>query len=105
MCTIVMDALRDSNAQVEADVQRVVGMKWWKPKASEELCNRLLHTIYMGVSGYSSEKTRSRAHRLADTVAANHTGMNIDHIFQAERNLSLQYLAPTPHVRQWISSQ
>lgn len=96
MCTIVVDALQDGNVHVEADVQRVVRVKGWKPKTTEELCNRILHTIYMGASGHSSEKTRSPARRLAEALSAHHTDMNIDPVFQAEKDLYRQYLGHTP---------
>jgi NAD+ synthase (glutamine-hydrolysing) len=96
MCRLVMNAIRAKNAQVMADVQRVVGTKSWTPKSPSDLCNRILHTIYMGVSGHSSEKTRFRARRLAEAIGAHHIDMNIDHVFQAEKDLLRQYLGHTP---------
>jgi NAD+ synthase (glutamine-hydrolysing) len=105
MCSIIMGAIQNGDAQVEADVQRVVGIKGWKPRNAEELCNRLLHTIYMGVSGHSSDRTRSRARRLAEDVGAHHTDMNIDHVFQAEKDLSRQYLGHTPTFDSGLSAE
>jgi NAD+ synthase (glutamine-hydrolysing) len=96
MCRLVIKALRNGNKQVAADVQRIVGMKDWLPDSPQELCNHILHTIYMGMSGHSSEQTRSRACRLAQDLGAHHTDMNIDSVYQAETDLFRQYLGHTP---------
>jgi len=52
MCRIVYAALLDGNSQVKEDVSRIAG--WgetsWQPKSAKELCNRILHAVYMGVS-------------------------------------------------------
>jgi NAD+ synthase (glutamine-hydrolysing) len=96
MCRLVIDALQAGNTQVKADVQRIAGAKDWLPRNPSELCNRILHTIYMGVSGHSSEKTRSRARRLAEAIGSHYTDMNIDHVYQAEKDLLRQYIGHTP---------
>jgi NAD+ synthase (glutamine-hydrolysing) len=96
MCRLVMEALEDGNAEVAADMQCIVGLGNWWPKDPKELCNRILHTINMGVSGHSSEQTRSRAYRLAQKLGAHHTDMNIDNVYQAEGDLLRQYLGHTP---------
>lgn len=96
MCRIVTEAIQAGNAQVLADVQRIVGVKDWQPTTPQELCNRILHTVYMGVSGISSEKTRSRAQRLAHDLRAYHTDIKIDDVFQAEKSLLQQYVGYTP---------
>jgi NAD+ synthase (glutamine-hydrolysing) len=96
LCRIVVDALQKGNAQVEADVRCVVWEKEWLPKTPEELCNRILHTVYMGVNGHSSETTRSRARRLAQHIGAYHTDMNIDSVYQTEKDLARQYLGHAP---------
>jgi NAD+ synthase (glutamine-hydrolysing) len=96
MCRLVMQALKQGNAQVRIDVRRVVGSTEWLPETPQKLCDRILHTMYMGVSGPSSDKTRSRAHRLAQDIGAHHTDMNIDNAFRAERDLLQQYIGHTP---------
>jgi NAD+ synthase (glutamine-hydrolysing) len=50
----------------------------------------------MGVSGISSEKSRSRASRFAQDIGAYHTDMNIDDAYQTEKGLSRQYLGHRP---------
>jgi NAD+ synthase (glutamine-hydrolysing) len=96
MCRLVLKALEDGNAQVAADMQHIVGLKNWWPKGPEELRNRILHTIYMGVSGHSSEQTRSRVYRLAQKLGSHHTDMSVDSVYQAEADLLRQYLGHTP---------
>jgi NAD+ synthase (glutamine-hydrolysing) len=105
MCRLVMSAMRAKNAQVKADVQRIVGLKDWVPQSPSELCNRILHTICMGVSGHSSEKTRSQARRLAEAIGARHTDIKIDHVFQAEKDLLCRYLGHTPSFESGLQAE
>ncbi|RAR01056.1 glutamine-dependent nad(+) synthetase [Stemphylium lycopersici] len=95
MCYLVFDALRDGN-EVAMDVQRVIGTRVSLPKTPQELCNRILHTVYLGVTGCSSEETCSRAQRLAEGIGAHHIDMSIDTVYQAERDLLPQYTGFTP---------
>jgi NAD+ synthase (glutamine-hydrolysing) len=96
ICRIVVDAICKGNAQVESDVQRITGAQSWQPNTPQELCNRILHTVYMGVSGISSQDTRCRAQRLAQDTGAYHTDMNIDSVYHAEKNLLREYLGYVP---------
>lgn len=93
MCRIVMRALKDGNEAVKKDVQRIAGpyeKEGWLPSTPQDLCNKILHTVYMGMKTQSSQETRSRAQRLADDIGAHHTDMNIDDVFHAEKNLLTQ---------------
>ncbi|KAF2193783.1 putative glutamine-dependent NAD(+) synthetase [Zopfia rhizophila CBS 207.26] len=102
MCRIVMDALKEGNAQVNADVQRVAGAyeaEGWLPKTPQELCNRIFHTVYMGMASQSSKETRSRAERLARDIGSYHTDMNIDDVFHAEKNLLTQSTGFEPNFK------
>ncbi|KAF2022838.1 putative glutamine dependent NAD+ synthetase [Setomelanomma holmii] len=96
MCRIVVDAIGAGNAQVKADMQRIVGVSGSLPKTPHELCQGILHTVYMGVSGISSEETRSRALRLAESIHSYHTDMDIDNVYHAEKDLLRQYLGCAP---------
>ncbi|KAF2493497.1 glutamine-dependent NAD(+) synthetase with GAT domain-containing protein [Lophium mytilinum] len=93
MCRIVIEAIKAGNAQVIADVQRIAGAfedEGWLPQTPEELCKNIFHTVYMGMEKQSSVETRSRAQRLAADIGAYHTDMNIDTVFNAEKNLLTQ---------------
>ena len=91
MCRVVMAAVDEKNQQVIADVQRIVRYpqtgEGWLPSTPEELCNYILHTMYMGVTAHSSVETRSRAQQLADSIGAYHFDMDIDELFAAQRSL------------------
>jgi NAD+ synthase (glutamine-hydrolysing) len=48
MCRVVIKALEAGNSQVEADVRRIASWGEEKlPSTAEELCNRVLHCVYM----------------------------------------------------------
>jgi NAD+ synthase (glutamine-hydrolysing) len=99
MCRQVMKALEEGNTQVKEDVQRIAGAseaEGWLPKTPQELCNKILHTVYMGMEKQSSTETRSRAERLAKDIGAYHTDMNIDKAFEAQRDLLTQATGFTP---------
>ena len=91
MCRVVMVAIKERNKQVIADVQHIIRYpetgEGWLPSTPKELCNYILHTIYMGVTAHSSAETRSRAQKLADSIGAYHLDMDIDELFTAQRNL------------------
>ncbi|KAH7061801.1 glutamine-dependent NAD(+) synthetase [Paraphoma chrysanthemicola] len=96
MCRTVLVAIQGGNKQVETDVQTIVRRPEWLPKTPHELCNHILHTMFMGVSGHSSQATRDRAQDLACHIGAYHRDVNIDSIFEAEKHLSRQYLNHLP---------
>lgn len=53
------------------------------PTDSRELAGRILHTIYMGSSGSSSESTKNLASTLAKEVGAWHTSLDIEGVIEA----------------------
>lgn len=101
MCRIVMQALKDGNKQVEEDVRRLISAYGERnlPTTAQELCNKILHTCYMGMESQSSQETRSRAERLAKDIGAYHTDLNIDSVFHAEKNLLTQATGFEPNFR------
>ncbi|KAF2749564.1 NAD+ synthetase [Sporormia fimetaria CBS 119925] len=102
MCRIVMQALKDGNKQVEEDVRRLTsayGDSEKLPTTAQELCNKILHTCYLGMESQSSQETRSRAERLAKDIGAYHTDLNIDSVFHAEKNLLTQATGFEPNFK------
>jgi NAD+ synthase (glutamine-hydrolysing) len=70
MCREIVRAVASGNEQVISGVRRVAGNSdepTYLPVDPRELCNRILHTCYMGTE-YSSKATRSRAKRLAEAI-------------------------------------
>jgi NAD+ synthase (glutamine-hydrolysing) len=102
MCRIVMQALKDGNKRVEDDVRRLTSAyedSTDLPTTAQELCNKILHTCYMGMETQSSEETRSRASRLAKDFGAYHTDLNIDTVFHAEKDLLTQATGFSPQFK------
>jgi NAD+ synthase (glutamine-hydrolysing) len=100
MCRLVVSAL-PLNPQVVADVQRIAGRgeKDWLPSSPQELCNRILHAVYMGMKTQSSAETRSRAKRLAEDTGAYFVDMNIDSGFSAIKGFLPEATGFTPNFR------
>lgn len=93
MCRLVIEACGAGNEQVIADVKRLAKYTEGKiPKTPQELCNQLLHTIYMGMSKQSSKETRSRAKDLSNALNSYHVSLDIDEVYKAQRNLIISSL-------------
>lgn len=89
MCRIVMQAVKDGNEQVIRDVKRIAGgyeKEDWMPKSAQDLCHNTFHTLYMGMASQSSKETRSRAKELSKSIGSYHTDLDIDDIFNAQKN-------------------
>lgn len=73
-----MEAVKADNQQVIQDLRRICAEDEWLPTTSEDLCNRLFHTCYMGTEKNSSRETRQRASDLAQKIGSYHVDVNID---------------------------
>jgi len=87
MCRLAIDAVKAGNKQVIEDVKRLAKYKDKLPQTPQELCNQIFHTVYMGMSKQSSKDTRQRAKDLADAIGAFHKDLDIDEVYQAQKNL------------------
>ena len=84
-----MQAVKAGNEQVIQDVKRIAGAyekEGWMPKSAQDLCHNTFHTLYMGMATQSSKETRSRARELSSSIGSYHTDLDIDDIFNAQRN-------------------
>ncbi|PNH47668.1 hypothetical protein VD0004_g698 [Verticillium dahliae] len=86
MCRLVISAIKDDNQTVITTVKRMFGVAPL-PKTPQELCNRVLHTIYMGMSKQSSHETRQRAKDLSQAMGSYHINLDIDSVYQAQKDL------------------
>ncbi|EAS32013.3 NAD+ synthetase [Coccidioides immitis RS] len=89
MCRLVIEAIEKGNQQVVTDVKRIAGVyekEGWLPKTPQELCYNIFHTVYMGMASQSSKETRSRAKDLSKAIGAYHVDLNIDDIFNAQKD-------------------
>ncbi|CAJ2509374.1 Uu.00g144000.m01.CDS01 [Anthostomella pinea] len=93
MCRMVIEACQAGDEQVVADVKLLAKFGGDKvPDTPEDLCNQLFHTIYMGMSQQSSKETRQRAKDLASAIGSYHVDLDIDEVFNAQRNLIVNSL-------------
>ncbi|KAK4067814.1 hypothetical protein Trihar35433_6374 [Trichoderma harzianum] len=90
MCRLVVQAVKDGNEDVIADVKRLAAYSDKLPDTPEEFCNQIFHTVYMGMANQSSKETRQRAKDLAKRIGSYHTDMNIDDTYHATKNLLTQ---------------
>jgi NAD+ synthase (glutamine-hydrolysing) len=90
MCRLVVQAVKDGNQEVIADVKRLAAFSDKLPDTPEEFCNQIFHTVFMGMAAQSSKETRQRAKDLASRIGSYHTDMNIDDTFHATKNLLTQ---------------
>ncbi|KAI1812978.1 glutamine-dependent NAD synthetase [Poronia punctata] len=86
MCRLVVRAIKDGNQTVIATVRRLFGTAAL-PETAQDLCNRVLHTIYMGMSKQSSHETRQRAKDLSKAVGSYHIDLDIDSVYHAQKDL------------------
>lgn len=89
MCRIVMEAIEEGNHQVIEDVKRIAKYngEGVLPKTPQELCNQIFTTIYMGMKKQSSTETRQRAKDLSDAIGSYHINLDIDDVYEAQKNL------------------
>lgn len=96
MCRLVVENIKAGNKQVIADVKRLAKYSDKLPETPQELCNQIFHTVYMGMSKQSSKETRQRARDLAEAIGAYHVNLDIDHVYEAQRNLIVNSLSFEP---------
>eukprot|EP00899_Mesostigma_viride_P006656 jgi/Mesvir1/15992/Mv08298-RA.1 len=83
MCQLAVQAMREGDEKVKADVQRIAGYGGDAvPENAEELAGRIFSTIYMGTVN-SSDATRTRAKVLASQIGASHLSVAIDSLVSA----------------------
>ncbi|KAL8723256.1 MAG: hypothetical protein Q9181_007324 [Wetmoreana brouardii] len=96
MCRLVVESIKTGNQQVIADVQRLAKFSEKLPESPQELCNQIFHTLYLGMSKQSSKETRQRSKDLSGAIGAYHTGVDIDEVYEAQRNLIVNNLGFEP---------
>lgn len=85
MCRLVAQAIKDGNQQVIEDCQRITTQEhnWVLSANAEDICNKILHTAFLGMEKQSSPDTRARAKELAERMGSHHTSCDIDLVFNA----------------------
>lgn len=96
MCRLAVQDIKAGNKQVIADVKRLARFSDRLPDTPLELCNKLFHTVYLGMSKQSSKETRQRSKILAKAIGAYHVDEDIDIIYEAQRDLLVKALKFEP---------
>ncbi|KAF5003982.1 hypothetical protein FDECE_9522 [Fusarium decemcellulare] len=86
MCRLAILAIKDGNQSVITTLKRLFGDSTL-PRTAQELCHRVLHTVYMGMSKQSSRETRQRATDLSEAIGSYHIDLDIDSVYHAQKNL------------------
>ncbi|RSL86883.1 hypothetical protein CDV31_016332, partial [Fusarium ambrosium] len=86
MCRLAILAIKDGNQSVITTLERLFGDSAL-PRTAQELCHRVLHTVYMGMSKQSSRETRQRAKDLSEAIGSYHIDLDIDSVYHAQKNL------------------
>lgn len=80
MCRIVFKEIQEGNGQVLKDARKVArAAEDWTPSSPEEICNRLLHTSFMGTEN-SSKETQTRSAELSKRIGSYHVDFKMDKI-------------------------
>ncbi len=92
MCRLICQA---KDPLVLQDVQRLLNEPSYVPKDPQELCQRFLHTMYMG-SENSSLETRQRAKDMSESIGSYHLDIKIDTVVEAFLKLFILTTNKTP---------
>ncbi|KAF3181757.1 glutamine-dependent NAD(+) synthetase [Orbilia oligospora] len=91
MCHLVIDAIKSGDCGVINDVQKMCATTDrspdWLPATPNELCNNILHTVYMCMPEHSSAASEKRARELRDSIGAYHLEINIEDGYKAQKDL------------------
>ena len=99
MCQMVVKAAVDGDAQVSADIQRIMGSDTDTPlPTARELAKRLFITVYMGTVN-SSIETQTRAAKLAEQVGAYHMDVKVDSVVSSLTALFTTITGRFPHFK------
>ncbi|QUC23820.1 uncharacterized protein UV8b_08061 [Ustilaginoidea virens] len=97
MARIAIDAMNAGNKTVTDTLKRLFGDQAL-PKTAQELCHRVLHTVYMGARVSSSE-TRRRARDIAASLGSYHLEMSIDPVYDAMKTAVTENLDIHPNFK------
>ncbi|OCT48717.1 putative glutamine-dependent NAD(+) synthetase [Cladophialophora carrionii] len=86
MANVVLQSINAGEDNTLADLRRITGEKDLTVSTPQEIVQRLLHTSFMGTQ-HSGDETRSRSKRLASSIGAYHSDINIDETVTAHENI------------------
>ncbi|KIW65049.1 NAD+ synthetase [Phialophora macrospora] len=86
MADVVLQSINAGEDNTLADLRRITGEKDLIVSTPQEIVRRLLHTCFMAAK-HSGDETRSRSKRLATSIGAYHSDINIDETVTAHENI------------------
>jgi NAD+ synthase (glutamine-hydrolysing) len=86
MANVVLESINSGEASTLADLRRITGEANLTVTTPQDIVKRLLHTCFMGTQ-HSGNETRSRAKKLAASIGAYHSDINIDETITAHENI------------------
>ncbi|KAG7207960.1 hypothetical protein KM043_009544 [Ampulex compressa] len=98
MCEMIIQAVREGDAQVLSDIRKIVGDGEYVPSDPKQLCNTILVTCYMGTENSSAE-TKARAAELAEQIGSYHHSIVIDTAVSAILTIFQQVTKLTPRFK------
>jgi NAD+ synthase (glutamine-hydrolysing) len=91
MAKAVLESINSGDANTLAELRRITGEPALTVEVPQDIVKRLFHTCYMAAQ-HSGSHTRSRARRLAESIGAYHSDVNIDGTVAAHENIVEQAL-------------
>ncbi len=91
MAKVVLQSINSGEGNTLADLRRITGNHNLTVTTPQEIVKRLFHTCYMGTQ-HSGDQTRSRSKRLAESIGAYHSDVNIDETVAAHETIVQQAL-------------
>jgi len=98
MAKVVLESINSGDDNTLADLRRITGEPNLTVKTPQDIVKRLLHTCFMAAQ-HSGDRTRSRAKRLAESIGAYHSDVNIDGTVAAHENIVEQALNFKPRFK------
>lgn len=98
MARLVLESISAGEEKTRDDLRMATGDPKFSPKTPQEIVSRIFHTCYMGTVN-SGDETRSRAKRLAETLGAYHSDINIDEAVTAHEAIVAKTLNFTPRYK------
>ena len=98
MARAVLQSINSGEGTTLADLRRITGEPNLFVEKPQDIVKRLFHTCYMAAQ-HSGDRTRSRARRLAESIGAYHSDVNIDETVAAHERIVQQALNFRPRLQ------
>merc|ERR1719151_203623 len=84
LCLKIFKEVNMKNEYVIRKLRRIFGDKEFLPKNPNEICQKILHTAFLGCDE-ADDNAKKRSQALADKIGSNHMSTDFSSIFNAFR--------------------